>query len=223
MKKLKNRSFYCLSADCVVFGYADGNLKVALIKRKKLPFKGKWALPGGFVEGDETVEEGAARELEEETGIKDVYLEQVQVFSEPKRDPRGRVITVAFFALVDYRQYELVATEDAEKATWWPINDLPPLAFDHSRIFEKALDALRNAIDNKPIAFHLLPKYFRLTELQTLYEQIFDMEIDKRNFRKKVAGLPFIQSTGKVTEGGRHRPAQLYCFNENKYHKGGKK
>lgn len=212
MGNLTKRSHYSLSTDCVVFGYHNGSLDVALIERKNTPFKGKWALPGGFMEGDETVEECARRELHEETGIEDVYLEQFQVFSEPDRDPRGRVITVAFFALVNTNDYHLVADEDAADAKWWPAYDLPELAFDHPQIYARALEALRHAVESKPLAYHLLPKEFRLSELQRLYERIFDTELDKRNFRKQVAQMPFIKPTGKMTSGDRHRPAQLYKF-----------
>ncbi len=217
MNRLSRVTMYPITVDCVIFGYKEGELMIALIERKNPPFKGSWAIPGGFIEGDETVEEGAIRELKEETGIDDIYLEQFHVFSKPKRDPRGRVITVAFFALINSEQFELVANEDAAKAQWWSAYDLPHLAFDHALIFEKALEALRNTIRIKPIAFELLPKYFTLTQLQLLYEQIFGMKIDKRNFRKKIQKLEYIRSSGKLTKGGRHRPAMLYQFNLKLY------
>lgn len=216
---MKRRSSYALSVDCVIFGYTEGKLQVALIERKNAPYKGNWAIPGGFVEGDETVEEAAFRELKEETGLSDLYLQQFHVFSAPDRDPRGRVITVAFFALIDADQCELVASEDASKAVWWSIDDLPHLAFDHDSIYEEALKALRIAIRNQPLAFELLPKKFTLTQLQQLYEEVFDQEIDKRNFRKKVAKMDFIQETGTMTKGAKHRPAMLYAFNRKKYAK----
>jgi ADP-ribose pyrophosphatase YjhB (NUDIX family) len=216
---MKNRSCYSLSVDCVIFGYAEGRLQVALIERKNNPFKGEWAIPGGFVEGDETVEEAAFRELQEETGLSDLFLQQFHVFSEPNRDPRGRVITIAFFALIDADKRELVASEDASKAVWWAIDDIPHLSFDHDEIYEKALESLRVAIKIQPLAFELLPKKFTLTQLQQLYEEVFDLEIDKRNFRKKVAKMGFIQETGKMTQGAKHRPAMLYTFNKKKYAK----
>jgi 8-oxo-dGTP diphosphatase len=207
---------YKLSTDCVVFGYENGKLQAALIQRKNAPFKGKWALPGGFLEGDETVEECAARELEEETGIDNVYLEQFHVFSAPERDPRGRIITIAFFALVDSTQYELLSNSDAAKAQWWPAYDLPELAFDHAEIYAKALQALRESLETNPAVFKLLPRFFSLSDLQQLYEEILDIHIDKRNFRKKIAQMPFIKPTGKMTQGDPHRPAQLYTKRDSK-------
>ena len=183
-----------------------------MIERKKPPFKGKWALPGGFLEGNETVEQAAFRELQEETGIQDVYLEQFHVFSDPDRDPRGRVITVAFFALIVSDHLELVATEDAEKAKWWTLDNLPTLAFDHAAIFNKGLEALRSAATLRPILFELLPEQFTLTAFQTLYEQVFDLKIDKRNFRKKILKMGLIRATKKTTKGAKHRPAQLYQY-----------
>jgi len=209
---LENRTLIPLSVDCVIFGYAAGKLQIALIKRKKPPFKGKWALPGGFLECNETVEEAAFRELKEETGIGDIYLEQFQVFSNPGRDPRGRVVTVAFFALIVSDRLEPVAKEDAEKAGWWALDKLPPLAFDHGAIFTKGLEALRAAVTLRPLLFELLPKKFTLTDFQTLYEQVFAIKIDKRNFRKKVLSMGLIQATKKTTEGAKHRPARLYQY-----------
>lgn len=219
MLSLQNKSHYALAVDCVIFGYAQGELKVALIERRNEPFKGSWALPGGFVHGDETAEQAAARELQEETGVHDIYLEQFHVFSEPNRDPRGRVIAVGFFALIASDKIELEATADAADAQWFNAYDLPKLAFDHGEMYVHALKALRNAVTMQPLVFELLPKYFTLTMLQQLYEQIFDTILDKRNFRKQVAELSFIQETKKMTQGGQHRPAKLYRFDAKKYAK----
>ena len=182
---------------------------VALINRKNNPFAGKWAIPGGFLEVDETVEETAKRELKEETGLENIYIEQFHVFSKPDRDPRGRVITVAFFALINAEQ-TLTATNDAAFATWWPAYELPDLAFDHLEIYKMALEALRDAVDKRPIIFDLLPSEFTLSALQTLYEEIFNTKQDKRNFRKKIMELGMVMPTGKKTTGGKHRPAQLF-------------
>ena len=219
MSMLEKRWKYPLSVDCVIFGYTEGELKIALIERKNEPYKGQWAIPGGFVEGDETVEEAAFRELREETGIHDIYLEQCHVFSRPDRDPRGRVITVAFFALIDSEQFQLIASEDALRAKWWPNNALPDLAFDHKEILQAAINSLQIAMRTKPIAFHLLADAFTLSQLQRLYEKVFEIELDKRNFRKKVQKMDFIIETKKMTQGGRHRPAMLYRFDQKLYDK----
>jgi 8-oxo-dGTP diphosphatase len=212
MDGLNKRQHFPISVDSVIFGYHDRQLKVALIKRKNEPFKGMWAIPGGFMENDETVEETALRELEEETGIRGVYLEEFGVFSKRGRDPRGPTITIAFFALIDSSQCQLLATEDAETAQWWPAYAIPPLAFDHDEIYKKGLTALREALKTKPIAFELLPKEFTLTQLQNLHEQILGTTLDKRNFRKKALELEPIIATEKKTAGNRQRPAMLYKY-----------
>lgn len=217
MYQLKNRTHYPISVDSVIFGYTEGELKIALIERKNEPFAGMWAIPGGFMEGNETIEEAAFRELKEETGITDVYLEQFHVFNKPGRDPRGPTVTVALFALINSEHCHLIATTDAARAKWWPAYALPPLAFDHEEIYEKALEALRAALQTRPLAFELLPKEFTLTHLQDLYEQVFHITLDKRNFRKKVATMEFIRPSGNKTEGKRHRPALLYSFDTKRY------
>lgn len=217
MNSLKNRAHYPISVDSVIFGYTEGEFKVALIKRKKEPFAGMWAIPGGFMEGNETVEETALRELKEETGIKDIYLEQFHVFNKPGRDPRGPTVTVALFALINSDDCRLIASQDAVKAKWWPAYELPTLAFDHNEIYLKALEALRIALRTRPLAFELLPKEFTLTHLQDLYEQVFNIKLDKRNFRKKVSKMDFIQLSGNKTKGERHRPALLYQYDPKRY------
>ncbi len=214
----EKRDKYPITVDSVVFGYAEGELKVALIERKEDPFKGKWAIPGGFMEGEETAEETALRELKEETGIDEIYLEQFHVFSSHGRDPRGRTVTVAFFALIDSDKYRLAASADAAEAEWWSAYRIPELAFGQSVIYEKALQALRNAMKTRPLAFELLPKAFTLTQLQQLYEQVFDKKIDKRNFRRKISKMEFIQPTGKK-QGEKHRPAMLYRYDSALYRK----
>jgi len=217
MKKLDKRTHYPVSIDCVIFGYDAAELQVALIERKQPPFVGQWALPGGFLVDDETVEQAALRELQEETGLHDIYLEQFHVFSKPDRDPRGHVITVGFFSLISSDKIELVATADAAQAQWFPAYKIPKLAFDHDEIYTKALEALRSAITLKPLIFKLLPKEFTISMLQNLYEQIIGCDVDKRNFRKKLLKEDFIQETTKTTEGGQHRPARLYKFNKSRY------
>lgn len=217
MYALKARNHYPISVDSVIFGYTEGQLKVALVERKKEPFKGFWAIPGGFMEGEETVEETARRELKEETGIEHVFLEQFHVFNKPGRDPRGLTITIALYALIDSNQCHLVASENEANGKWWPAYKLPSLAFDHDEICIKALESLRVAMRTRPLAFQLLPIRFTLTHLQDLYEQVFDVKLDKRNFRKKVAKMDFIEATGSKTVGGRHRPAMLYQYNSKNY------
>jgi 8-oxo-dGTP diphosphatase len=219
MNQLSDKALFPISVDSVVFGLAEGELKIALIERKNPPFEGMWAVPGGFMEGDETVEETALRELKEETGIEKVYLEQFHVFSKRGRDPRGPTLTIALFALIHSDQCKLVATGDASAAKWWPAYALPPLAFDHDQICTKALNALRAALKSRPLAFELLPKAFTLYQLQDLYEQVFGISIDKRNFRKKVRKMDFIRASGKKTKGRRHRPAMLYHYDAKRYAK----
>ena len=219
MNQLRERSHYPISVDCVIFGYIAGELKVVLVQRKKPPFVGMWAIPGGFMENDETVEETAFRELKEETGIENVYIEQFHVFSERGRDPRGPTITVAFFALIRAEHCKLFASGDASDAKWWPVNEIPKLAFDHNKIYDKALETLRRAIQYKPLVFELLPREFTLFELQNLYQQIFNLILDKRNFRKKIQKMVFISATGKSVKGLRHRPAELYRYNSKLYAK----
>lgn len=217
MNQLEDRDHYPISVDSIVFGYTEGELKVALIERKKDPFIGMWAIPGGFMEGNETIEETALRELKEETGIEDIYLEQFHVFNNPDRDPRGRSIIIALFALINSDQCHLIASEDAAKAKWWPAYKIPPLAFDHDEIYAKALEALRNALRTRPLAFELLPKEFTLANLKDLYEQIFGIKFDKRNFYRKIAKMDFIRTSGNKTKGGRRRPALLYSYDPDRY------
>lgn len=217
MNNLEQQTHYAISIDCVIFGYDATQLQVALIERKKYPFIGQWALPGGFLIGNETVEQAALRELQEETGLHDIYLEQFHVFSKPERDPRGHVITVGFFALIASDKIKLIATQDAAQAQWFSAYKLPKLAFDHDEIYTKALESLRSVILLKPLIFKLIPKEFTLSMLQHVYEQIMGTTLDKRNFRKKMLKNDFIQETTKTTIGGQHRPARLYKFNKSRY------
>ncbi|CAH1001523.1 hypothetical protein LEM8419_02426 [Neolewinella maritima] len=207
-----------VTVDVVVFGYDGGrDLKLLLIQRGGEPFKGQWALPGGFVDMDEDLEASALRELEEETGVRDLFVEQLFTFGAPDRDPRGRVISVAYFALVNLTAHPAVAASDAEQAEWYPLHELPELAFDHARIIEMATNRLRAKVRYQPIGFELLPEEFTLAELQALYETVLGVpEFNKRNFRTR------IMKTGMLEEVGRqknvaHRPAVLYRFNEDTY------
>jgi len=206
-----------LTTDCVVFGLDEEELKVLLIKRGIPPFKGKWALPGGFVRVGEDIEESAKRELAEETGLNNVYLEQLYTFGRPKRDPREHVVTISYFALVNLIDHPPTANTDAEHAAWFAIDDLPKLAFDHETILETAQNRLKGKVRYQPVGFELLPEKFTLTDLQKLYECILDIEIDKRNFRKKVQKLNILIETDEIQQDVKHRAAKLYKFNQKAY------
>ena len=208
-----------LTVDCVVFGFDGGELKVLLIQRGLEPFKGSWALPGGFVRVEETIDDAARRELLEETGLKNVFLEQLYTFGTVDRDPRERVVSVAHYALVKLSDHTAKAATDAAHAEWFPISRLPELAFDHKEIVALALARLRGKVRYEPIGFELLPPKFTLTELQGLYEAILEATLDKRNFRKKVLGFGLLVSLKETRMTGRHRPAQLFRFDADKYGK----
>jgi 8-oxo-dGTP diphosphatase len=206
-----------LTVDCVVFGLDEEDLKIILIQRARAPYKGKWALPGGFVQIDEALEEAAERELREETGIQNVFLEQLYTFGDVKRDPRDRIVSVAYYALVNLRDHEIRAATDARNAAWFSIDDIPSLPFDHNRIVEIALKRLRGKVRYEPIGFELLPEKFTLTQLQRMYEKILEQAIDKRNFRKKILGMGLLEETDEVQMDVAHRAARLYRFDEKKY------
>jgi len=199
-----------LTTDIVIFTIRDKELKLLLILRGGEPYEGKWALPGGFVKLGEDLESGARRELEEETGIRDVYLEQLYTFGAVERDPRERVITVAYYALIPSDQIQLRAATDAEAVGWFNMNELPALAFDHQQIVEMAHQRLTAKLDYSTIAFQFMPDEFTLSEFQEVYEIILQEDIDKRNFRKWVLALEQIEETGNEKRDGPHRPAKLY-------------
>ena len=206
-----------LAVDCVVFGMDDEGLRLLLIERGLPPFEGEWALPGGFVHTDETVDDAARRELKEETGIEKVFLEQLYTFSELQRDPRERVISIAYYALVNLIDHRVRAATDAREAAWFSVNDVPTLAFDHAEILNVALTRLRGKLGYQPIGFELLPQYFALSQLQHLYEVVLERELDKRNFRKKVLATGLLIETKEVQQDVAHRAARLYRFDERKY------
>lgn len=208
-----------LTVDCVVFGIDDEDLKVLLIQRDVEPFEGAWALPGGFVLMSESLPEAARRELREETGLERVFLEQLFTFGEPERDPRGRVVSVAYYALVRLLDHKVQAATDARDARWFPVWDTPSLAFDHEDILQTALDRLKGKVRYQPIGFELLPKKFTLSQLQGLYETVLERELDRRNFRKKILSMDILEELDEVQEGVAHRAARLYRFNERKYKK----
>jgi len=201
-----------VTVDIIIFTVKSNDLKVLLIKRKTWPFKGMWAIPGGFVGMEESLEDAAKRELMEETGVNEVYLAQLETFGEPKRDPRTRVITVAYYALISSDHLKLEATTDAADVRWFSVDNIPKLAFDHNKILESALQRIRNKIEYTNIAFQLLPGKFTLTELQKVYEIILGKRLDKRNFRKKVKETGIISPLKETRMEGAHRPAQLFSF-----------
>ena len=184
-----------VTTDCVIFTYADWQLKVLLVRRGAEPFKGEWAFPGGFLRMDETAEQGALRELREETALVPSAIGQLGVFSDVDRDPRERVITIAWYALV--KPYEVVGGDDAAEAAWFPVDNLPPLAFDHKKIFEAAMERLRRDIHFQPVGFDLLDDEFTIPDLQRLYEAILGVKFDRRNFQRKILASGILESVGK--------------------------
>lgn len=199
-----------VSVDIVVFTIENDELKVLLIQRGLEPFEGQWALPGGFVGINEGLSTAAKRELKEETGVGATYLEQLRTFGDPDRDPRERVISVAYYALIPPVRLSLSAATDARDAQLYSINALPTLAFDHARILELAQQRVKERLNDSDIAYQLLPKTFTMFELRRVHELFLGEEVDKRNFLKKIIALDQIEETGEKRESVRHRPARLY-------------
>ncbi len=206
-----------VTVDCVVFGLDEGDLKILLVKRLLEPFRGQWALPGGFVRMEESLEEAARRELEEETGLSDLFLEQLFTFGRVDRDPRTRVISVAYYALVKMQGTALRASGDAEETAWFSLRNHPQLAFDHHEILETAITRLKGKVRYQPIGFELLPTRFKLSQLQHLYEVVLEKKLDKRNFRKKIQSMGLLIDTGETEKQVAHRAAKLYEFDRAKY------
>jgi 8-oxo-dGTP diphosphatase len=203
-----------VTVDIVIFTIRDDRLKLLLIRRAGEPYRGKWALPGGFIHLDEALDASARRELEEETGVSGVYLEQLYTFGAPGRDPRERVITVAYYALIPSDRLRLRAATDAEAVGWFGMEELPELAFDHTDIIAMAHERLVAKLDYSTIAFQFLDGDFSLSELQSVYEIILREQLDKRNFRKWALALEQIEETGRERRDGAHRPAKLYRLKE---------
>jgi len=207
-----------LAVDAIVFGYDPKNgISVLLIKRKYDPFQGEWALPGGLVLEHESLETAIERELKEETGIQVDYLEQLYTFGEPGRDPRNRVVAVAYYGLVNQSHFELYASTDAEQANWFQTEDLPSLAFDHQSILKKAIERLRSKITYEPIGFELLNDKFPFSDLHRLYESVLGIELDRRNFKKKFLQLGMLDELDEKVSQGKGRPGSLFRFNKEKY------
>lgn len=208
-----------VTVDCVVFGLDDNELKVLLIQRMLEPFKNKWALPGGFIKMDEDLADSALRELKEETGVENLYLEQLGTWGRPERDPRERVITVAYFAIVNLFDHPAKADTDAQDAGWFSIDSLPELAFDHDQILSAALRKLQRKLHYEPLVFEFLPSKFTLSQVQNLYERILRTTVDKRNFRKKLLATESLEALDEYETGVSHRAAQYYVFNRTEWEK----
>jgi 8-oxo-dGTP diphosphatase len=206
-----------VAADVVIFRVHEGRLEVLLVKRGVDPFLGRWAIPGGFVLKDESLDDAARRELREETGVSDVYLEQLYTFGEPKRDPRGRVVSVCYFALLGAEPPTARAGSDAAEVQWAAAYQAPPLAFDHKAILDYALQRLRWKLEWTTVGFKLLPRKFTLTELQRVYEAILGKALDKRNFRRKLSLLGVLEPLDEYRQEGIQRPARLHSFSARKF------
>lgn len=207
---------HAVTVDIVLVTIHAETLKVLLVKREKPPFLGKWSLPGGSVQRHESVDEAALRHLQEKTRVGNVYLEQLYTFGDLGRDPRERVITVAYYAVVHYDRFRLGSPLNGHGMHLFPVHRLPTLAFDHQKIVTYALERLRHKVNYTTICFQLLPEKFTLSELQKAYEVILDQSLDKRNFRKKMIQLNVLKRTAEKRMNGPQRPARLYSFTESK-------
>lgn len=206
-----------VTVDLVIFTVNDEKLKVLLIKRAEQPFADFWSIPGGFLKTGESLESAAIRVMKEKTGVKEVYLEQLYTFGKPDRDPRTRVITVTYFALIPWKNLIQPESKKVTDVAWYTVDQLPGLAFDHQEILDYAIHRLRTKASYSNIVYGLLPTDFRLFDLQRIYEIIIDKELDKRNFRKRILSTGLLQETGKKEIIGAHRPAMLYQFKKREF------
>lgn len=206
-----------VTVDCVVFGVVSSCLEILLIQRNNEPFKYQWALPGGFVNIDEDLEDAARREIFEEIGLQPPFLEQIGAFGRPDRDPRERVISVAYYTMVKTDKLNLTAGSDALDYQWFYIRNLPPLAFDHSEIIQRAIDLLAKKVRHEPFGLELLPSKFKLSLLQNIYQDVLNKPLDKRNFRKKLMELKLVIPLNEFDKTSKNRPARLYEFDIEKY------
>lgn len=214
----KDKDQFLVALDCVIFGFYEGELHLLLLQRTFEPDKGKWSVMGGFLQKGESADDAAKRVLYELTGLQNVYMEQLGLFGAVDRDPGERVLSVAYYALIKIEDYdrELVKKHNAY---WINIHEIPSLIFDHEEMVRKARERMRTKAACEPIGFNLLPDFFTLAQLQRLYEVIFDGPLDKRNFRKKVAEMDFIEKTERIDKSGSKRGAALYRFNDKAYRK----
>lgn len=201
-----------VTVDVLIFTIEERQLRVLLVKRANEPFENIWAIPGGFIKKDESIDNAALRVLMEKTGVEDVYLEQLYTFGDPKRDPRARVVTIAYFVLIPWQNLKQPISQKVSDVRWFSIKKFPLLAFDHKKIIQYALSRLKAKVGYSNIVYGLLPKKFRLSELQKIYEAVLDKRFDKRNFRKRMLSLGLLESTGEKEVIGAHRPAMLYRF-----------
>ena len=206
-----------LSVDNVIFGFDGTDLRVLLIKRGTPPFENMWALPGDLVYPDEALDSAATRVLRELTGLSEVFLEQVHSFGKVDRHPLGRVITVAYYSLINIENYSPNPSSWAREISWHKVKEQPSLAFDHENILCASFDKLKWKVRSQPVGFELLPKEFTLSQLRQLYEAILGQELDKRNFRRKILSMDLLQDTGVIQSGVAHRPAKLFRFDKKKY------
>lgn len=214
---ISNPKFY-VAIDCIIFGFSEGELSLLLLKRNFEPAMGEWSLMGGFVQEGESTDDAAKRVLTELTGLDNVYMEQVGAFGAIDRDPGERVVSIAYNALININEYDRELVHQ-HNAFWVNINELPQLIFDHPQMVEQARKLMQQKASTEPIGFNLLPKLFTLSQLQSLYEAIYGEPLDKRNFRKRVAEMDYIEKTDKIDKTGSKRGAALYQFNEKAYRK----
>lgn len=207
-----------LAIDCIIFGFDGTQLKALLIKRGFEPQKGKWSLMGGFVHKDESVDDAAKRILDQLTGLHDIYMEQLHVFGDVERDPGGRVVSIAYYALIKIDDYSKELME-SHQAKWVAMDEIPPLVFDHQRMISMARERLRQKVANYPIGFALLPNKFTLPQLQALYEAIYETELDKRNFTRKILSFEILQKLEEKEKESSRKGAYLYVFDDKKYRK----
>ena len=210
--RLKKYKFTVVATDVVIFTIQNNQLKVLLMKMKKKPFLKYWAVPGGLVKPNESVEKGAKRQLYLKTGLKNVYLEQLYTFGKINRDPFGRVVSVVYFALIPLDSVKLKSKTKEPGVAWFSVKKLPKLAYDHTEVIGTAINRLKSKLGYTNIVYSLLPREFTLSELQNIYEIILDRGLDKRNFRKKILALGVVKQLHKKEKGIPHRPAELYSF-----------
>lgn len=219
--EVKNINRIALSVDCVIFGFDENKLKVLLIRSDLKKFQGLWSLLGDLVDPTEELDSAATRILKQRTGLDDVYLEQVKTFGCLDRHPAGRVVTVAYYSLINIQHHKLQILDN--ELHWHDVNDITELAFDHKKILDSSFEQLQRRVQEHPLAFSLLPKKFSLRELQNVYEAILDTKMDRRNFRKKFFAMDFLVDIDQMEQDVPHRPGKLYNFNYNKYEKKKKK